>query len=292
MERKIPTNPPKITIDRHRNLSSKELMNEYVKKGKPVILTEAALQWKAMEKWTPEFFKSQYGHVEKTVNGRKIKISEQIDLMFNSTNENPAPYPYNFDMLFVFPELMEDISPRLLYGKADRINDSLMPKALLQRTHIHELFFGGCGGVFPLHFDELFMHTQITQIYGRKEFYMFPPDQEEYLYPEESNFKVSKIKNIFTVDVEKFPLFTKATPVVEMLNQGETIFFPNRWWHTTLMPGPSITYGSSHLNENNWNLFLDDYYRYHKKDIPIKSTLLYTYGKVLGTTMAIREAFT
>ncbi|MBL0339738.1 MAG: cupin-like domain-containing protein [Bacteroidetes bacterium] len=290
MERKIATNPPVLTVDRHKNLSQKELINEYVLKGKPVILTEAALPWVAMKKWTPDFFKTKYSHIEKTVNGRKIKMADQIDLLFNSTAENPAPYPYNFNMENIFPELVQDTLPRLVYGKTDRILNSMMPKALIQRTQVHELFFGGCGGVFPLHFDELFMHTQITQIYGRKEFYMFPPDQERFLYPEENNFKSSKIKNIFTVDLEKFPLFKECTPVVEMLNQGETLFFPNRWWHTTLMPGPSITYGSSHLNQFNWNLFLDDYYRFFKKSTPLKSALLYSYGKVLGKAMDVREA--
>ncbi len=290
MKHKIATNPPVISIDRHAHLSQKDLINEYVAKRKPVILTEAASQWKALEKWTPDFFKSNYGHIEKSVKGRKIKMGDQIDMLINSTMENPAPYPYNFNMENIFPELISDIFPRLIYGKTDRILHAMMPKALIQRTQVHELFFGGCGGVFPLHFDELFMHTQITQIYGSKEFYMFPPDQEGFLYPDENHFKRSQIENIFNADIEKFPLFKKATPVIEMLNQGETLFFPNRWWHTTLMPGPSITYGSSHLNKHNWNLFLDDYYRHFKKVTPIKSTVLYSYGKVLGKAMDLREA--
>lgn len=291
MERKIPTNPPVMKIDRHKNLSQEDLINEYVSKRKPVILTEAASQWKAIGKWTPEFFKSKYGHIERSVNGKIIKMADQIDMLFNSTVENPAPYPYNFNMENIFPELISDTLPRLIYGKTDRIMDSMMPKALIQRTQVHEIFFGGLGGVFPLHFDELFMHTQITQIYGRKEFYMFPPDQEKYLYPQEVHFKRSQISNIFTVDVEKFPLFTQSTPVVEMLNEGETLFFPNRWWHTTLMPGPCITYGSSHLNKHNWNLFLSDYYRYFSKQTPLKSTVLYAYGKALGKLMDVRESF-
>ncbi len=292
MERKIPTNEPVMKVDRHKNLSQSELINEYVSKGKPVILTEAALPWKAIEKWTPEFFKTNYGHIERSVNGKKIKMADQIEMLFNSTAENPAPYPYNFNMENTFPELISDTLPRLVYGKSDRILNSLMPKALIQRTQVHELFFGGCGGVFPLHFDELFMHTQITQIYGRKEFYMFPPEQEKFLYPEVNHFKRSQISNIFKVDIEKFPLFTQSTPVVEMLNHGETLFFPNRWWHTTLMPGPSITYGSSHLNKHNWNLFLSDYYRFFKTTTPMKSAILYSYGKVLGKVMDARENLT
>lgn len=54
---------------------------------------------------------------------------------------------------------------------------------------------------------------------------MFPPDQEPYLYPNSVLGKSLKISNIFNVDIEKFPLFKQSTPVVEMLNQGETLFF-------------------------------------------------------------------
>lgn len=285
-------NKSKITsIDRHKNLSQKELLNEYVIPCKPVILTEAALQWEAMKKWTPDFFKTKYGHIEREVRGTKYKIGDYIGMMFDSTDENPSPYPYNFNIEYYFPELLKDIYPKLLFGKMDRISHPMLPKAMLIKTHAHELFFGGKGAYFPLHYDAMFMHTQITQIYGDKEFFMFPPDQTEFLYPEEENPKVSKLKNIFTLDVEKFPLFKKSTPIVEMIHQGETLFFPTHWWHTTRIPGPSITYGRAQLNGSNWNKFLEDYLNYWKKSQPVKSRVLYNYGKLLGGVMNVQEVF-
>lgn len=276
-------------IDRHKNLSQKEFLNEYVIPGKPVILTEAANSWPAMKKWTPDFFKSKYGHIEREVRGKKYKIGDYIELMFNSSDENPSPYPYNFNVEYFFPELLDDIQPKLIFGKMDRISHPLMPKALLYKTHAHEIFFGGRGAYFPLHFDAMFMHTQITQIFGDKEFFMFAPDQSEFLYPEKENPKQSQMKNIFKLDIEKFPLFKKASPVIEMIHQGETLFFPTHWWHTTRIPGASITYGRAQLNSYNWNAFLGDYLKYWKKEWPVKSRVFYTYGKVLGQVMNVQE---
>ena len=56
-----------LHVDRHSNLSQKELLNEYVHKNKPVILTDAARKWPAIGKWTPDFFKKNYGHITKEV---------------------------------------------------------------------------------------------------------------------------------------------------------------------------------------------------------------------------------
>jgi histone arginine demethylase JMJD6 len=281
------------SIDRHKNLSPKEFLNEYVIPGKPVILTEAALPWKAMKKWTPEFFKTKYGHLEREVKGgKKVKLGDYMEMMFHSTEENPSPYPYNYDILRYFPELLDDIEPKLLFGKMDRLSHPLLPKAMLMRTHPHELHIGGKGGYFPLHFDAMFLHTQQTQILGDKEYYMFPPDQSEYLYPEEENAKSSRIKNIFAaVDLEKFPLYKKATPIVETVYIGETLFFPTHWWHTTRIPNPSITYGRAHLNTYNYKNFLKDFKDYWEKKQPAKTRVLYAYGKMLGAVMNVQEAF-
>ena len=57
-------------IDRRSNLGRKALLNEYVNKNLPVILTDAAKDWPAIGKWTPEFFKTHYGHLTKELDGR------------------------------------------------------------------------------------------------------------------------------------------------------------------------------------------------------------------------------
>src|ERR1700743_3227878 len=166
------------SIDRRTNLSHAEFINEYVNRALPVILTDAAKDWKAMKKLTPAFFKQNYSHITKEVKGVTYNMGDFIDLMLNSSDDKPSPYPFNFDIKAVFPELMEDFLPELIYGKIDRINHKLMSPRFLKATTVYEIFFGGKGGSFPvIHYDALYMNTQITQVYGSKDFFMYGPEQ-------------------------------------------------------------------------------------------------------------------
>ena len=196
-----------------------------------------------MKKLTPSFFKKKYAHITKTIDGVTYNMAEFVDLMLRSSPEHPAPYPYNFDVEKVFPELMEDFKPEIIYGKSDRINHKLMPRTLLKGTTLYELFLGGNGSFFPyLHYDALFMHTQITQIYGSKHFIMFPPDETPNIYPYSDNPKISQV-DFFNPDYEKFPLFRKVKKIEFTLFEGETLLFPSAWWHTTKISEPCISLG-------------------------------------------------
>ena len=243
--------PHLTSIDKHSNISQHALLAEYVEPGRPVALTDATRHWRAIGKFTPDFFKRQYGHLTKEVNGRTCSMAEVADLILTSTSEKPAPYPFNLNIEKFFPELLEDMKPEVVFGKLDRLKHPLLPKLMLRATEVYELFLGGNGAGFAyLHFDALCMNTQITQLYGAKKFILYPPDQTPYLYPRADNAKVSQV-NTSAPDYKKFPLFRQANPLTVLLEEGETILFPARWWHTTKIYGPSIPMGRAHLNGQN-----------------------------------------
>ncbi len=280
-----------ITVDRRENLTRKELINEYVLKNLPVIDADGAKKWPAYGKFTPDFFKKNYGQLTKEVKGKTYTIAEFIDLMLKSSPENPAPYPFNLNIEEYFPDLMNDIKPELLYAKSDRVNHPLLPKAMLKGTEVYEMFFGGNGSFFPfLHIDALYLHTQITQIYGDKEFILYPPEQSAYMYPREDNPKISHV-NIFNPDYDKFPLFKKAEPIRITVKQGETLFFPTGWWHATKIHGPCISVGRIQLNAGNWNNFVDDNYKLWKEYHPKVAGFARFYAKTLGSLMNLLEKF-
>lgn len=276
-------NYTKITgIDKRSSLSQADLMANYVNKRLPVIITDAADNWPAMGKLTPAWFKQHYPGVTKTIDGVTYRMDEFIDRMLVAGPENPAPYPYNFDIEKTFPGLMAEFKPNLVYGGIDRINHSLMPRKFLQGTTVYELFLGGNGSTFPyLHYDALFMNTQITQVYGSKVFFMYPPDQTELMYPYPDNPKISQV-NFLDPDYDKFPLYKNARPIEITLQQGETLFFPSGWWHTTRITEPCITFGRAQLNRQNWDAFINDRYVNWKKKISYAAAGILIYGKVVG----------
>ena len=284
-----PDNKKITTIDKRTNLSHEEFIREYVSKSRPVVLTDAAKNWPAMGKLTPEYFKKNYSHITKTINGVTYKMDDFIDHMLVASPDNKAPYPYNFNVEKVFPELMPEFRPEIIYGNIDRINHPLMPKKFLQGTTAYEIFLGGNCSSFPfLHFDALFMHTQITQVYGSKTFIMYPPEQTLYMYPYPDNPKFSQV-NFDNPDYDKFPLFREATPIEITVEEGETLLFPSGWWHTTRITEPCISLGRAQLNGYNWDNFIKDRYVNWKKKISIGALPILAYGKIVGAIMNAQD---
>jgi histone arginine demethylase JMJD6 len=55
------------SIDRREKLSYEQFAKEYLYANKPVIITDALREWKARRRWTPEFFKKEFGSMKFTL---------------------------------------------------------------------------------------------------------------------------------------------------------------------------------------------------------------------------------
>lgn len=280
---------PRLTsLDKRSNISHRELIEEYVVPGLPVVVTDATQAWPAMGRITPDYLKTHYGRVSHAVKGITYTMAEYVDLMLASTPARPAPYPFNLNLQRVMQELLPDLQPDILYAKSDRLKHPLV-KMLLRNMTPFELFLGGNGAAFPyLHVDALYLHTQITQLYGAKEFFLYSPDQRPYMYPRADNAKVSQVE-VNSPDYEKFPLFRHAQPLVFTLEEGETLLFPTGWWHTTKIHEPCISFGRSHLNAGNWPAFADDFSALHKEHHPVLAAAASLYTKAVGKVFDWQE---
>jgi histone arginine demethylase JMJD6 len=256
-------------IDRRRDLSYDAFAAEYLHASKPVIITDALSRWKALDRWTPEFFRREFGEMKFVVNGREAgqekysggdvreyTMAEFVGAVLVSTNECPAPYFRNKVLRDVFPSLVKDIDPLPEYCYPNWLPESYVVKhvrTVLNRGAAIEIYIGGKGSAFPvLHYDGAGTHAFLMQIYGRKQFIVFSPDQERYLYPSPEKLNLSLIDSVENPDLGRFPLFAKAVPTTFTLEPGEMLFVPAHWWHTTKMLTPSITISANVLNQSNW----------------------------------------
>lgn len=258
-------------IDRRKNLSYEEFAREYLYPLKPVIVTDALRSWQALKRWTPEFFKQEFGEMTFSINeapnqkgdykgnesGSEYTMARFIDRVLESTDENPAPYFRNRILYDLFPSLKEDIQPLPEYLQPNWLSERYAVKyvgEVLNRGAAIELFIGGKGGVFPtLHYDGAGVHAFLMQIYGRKEFIVFPPDQDKFLYPSPERENLSLITNVENPDLTKFSLFSRTVPTKFILEPEELLFVPSHWWHTVKMLTPSITLAANVLNQSNWH---------------------------------------
>jgi len=274
-------------IERCSGLSQKEFYNKYVKNSLPVVVCDKA-EWTSTEKFTPEYFKSNYNHLTKTVGDKTYSLSEIIDLCKASTPENKAPYPNIYDVNRDFPEYLDNI-PKMFYGKTNRLQSHLLPTVFASRTNKQELFFGGKGCSFPtLHIDYLGVHTQLTQIIGEKDFILYSPDQTPYFYPDKIRRNQSSV-NIVDPDYEKYPLFKNAKPLRTTLKPGDTLFIPSGWWHTTYIHNFNLTYAIDHVNSYNWNIFMDEIYLSTYERYPKIAWITKIYKVIMAKVFNLKE---
>ncbi len=258
-------------IERRKNLSYEEFAREYLYPLKPVIVTDVLQKWPAMQRWTPEFFKREFGDMKFRLNenpgqradykgneeGTEYTMAQFIDRVLASTEENPAPYFRNRVLYEMFPSLKNDIEPLPPYFQPNWLPERYLVgyvQQVLNRGAAIELYIGGKGSAFPvLHYDGAGTHAFLMHIYGRKEFIVYPPEQEPFLYPSPEKVNLSSIRDLDHPDLMKFPLFARATATKFILEPGEMLFVPSHWWHTTRMLSPSITVSINVLNQSNWH---------------------------------------
>jgi hypothetical protein len=249
-------------IDRREKLSYKEFLSEYEKPLRPVIITDALKNWKALSKWTPEFFQSRYPSKVVRFKKSEYKMDDFINRVLRSSEKEPVPYMRNVCISEEYPELFEDISPDPVYFLPNWLNAHFISKRLnelLHRGAAHELYIGGAGMRFPvLHCDGYHTHAFICHIYGSKEFIAFSPDQTPFMYPVKGEETVCPIEDVEKPDLVKYPLFAKATPIRFRLEPGETLFIPSGWWHTAKTLSPAISVSVNVANASNWTTLTRD----------------------------------
>lgn len=281
-------------VDRRSGLDPAEFIARYRDPRKPVILTDAARDWPLYSRASPDYFRTHHGHQRVRVKGRDYQLAELMDLLEASTPDRPAPYPCKFEIAAELPELLEQVHPRFQHSLPERQTHSLMPKKLYSYVNNLEVFFGGPGGRFPyLHFDVLHMHAWINQLYGHKEFTLYPPDQEHLLYVQPEMPWQSGIENHQDPDYTRYPLLRDARHQSVVLNPGDTLFVPCGWWHTARSLDVTISVAFDQLAGDNWRDFRTDLCEEQRRRgrAAVPTAMLNGYLRLLGGWFSVSEKF-
>lgn len=238
-------------------------VRDYMRKNRPVVVRNAAASWPALRKWTPEFFKRQFAARTVQVDyDRAMTFAELIDGVLASTSERPGPYMYRLFIHEHLPEVLPDLTAQNPYAFPRRYASPLMRTHWRRPDGYLKLLIGGVGSSFPaIHYDTENAHASVTEIYGDKEFVVYPPSDAQYLYPNPEVRNKSLISDPLQLDLERFPLQAHATLYRAVLHPGDMVFVPSRWWHTARALSSSISVGMNMLDSSNWDGFLAETFR-------------------------------
>lgn len=234
-------------------------VREYLRKGRPAILRGITDGWPACT-WTPEYLADQFGGIDvkyETWGGgaaaddmfefqttqklTSTTMREFVRLMRGIDSPSPRRvYLTAFELCRALPQLRRAFEP------LDPFMDwsPFTPHALRERLRVEPyLWMGPAGTLSMLHFDRL--HNFFVQLHGTKRFLHIDPRYTSRLYHPHARLQTSLLHwspvNPAQPDYDRFPLF-RGVPVIEtIVEQGDVLFTPPRWWHYVESLTPSIS---------------------------------------------------
>jgi hypothetical protein len=246
-------------LDRVESIDRATFQEKYLKPGRPCVLTRLSHDWPAYSKWTIDYFKQIAGdkqvplydgskaNASKKVNqpDRWMRFADYLDLITAGPTEWRI---FTFNVFQNIPQLVNDYrTPDLCGGFVDRY--PLM-------------FFGGAGSKVFLHFDIDVSNIFLTQFHGSKRVLLFAPDQTPRLYKLPLSFHGLEDIDWSNPDFDRFPALRGAKGLTTVLQHGDTLFMPSKWWHFMeyLEGGFAISLravpGPLRMMNGLWNLFV------------------------------------
>jgi hypothetical protein len=217
-------------VERRPKPPAHEFYSRYVATSTPVVFTDAMRGWKALGRWSPQYFKRAVGDAEIEVtteregdpdydmhtseHSRKVRMSDFADRVTRARKTN--------DFYLVANNHAMDRA-----GMARLVRDVVMDPDYFDVTKTERamsLWFGPAGTVTPLHHDTT--NIVFHQVYGKKRFLLISPF-------ETALFRY--VRGVYCdVDPEQLERYPKLAglPIAEVvLAPGDALFVPVGWWH-------------------------------------------------------------
>lgn len=229
-------------VDRVKNISDYDLKKKYIKQGIPVVLEGKAKDWGCVNKWTIDWLYENYCEDKVTLFDAVNSNSDNINYDVEETtlksvldaikSNDPSKYSRFNRMLYHHPDLINDFNWKWLYGMRNKISSG----------KTFQLFIGGKDSRTTLHSAS--EHNLFTQVYGKKHWYLYAPENDIILNPPitRSPYFYSK----FDPDNADFQAYPNANFLQTWeceLKAGDVLFNPPSWWHQVTNLSNSIGVG-------------------------------------------------
>jgi len=208
-----------------QGVTTERFRTECVPAAKPVILRGFVSSWPARSWSFPRIAEHWPRRAARAVRSAPDGLAVQTltltpdelvpQLLADDLRPPYGAPDWRFDVFGELPELAEELPPPRVYaGQPSYL--LFLGRDTVQRAHYHA-----------------FYHSLICQVHGRKRITLYSPDDSACLYPHpirRRHFEFSRV-DTSAPDLEAFPRFASARPLDAILEPGDALFVPFRWWH-------------------------------------------------------------
>jgi hypothetical protein len=223
-----------------KDISPKDFVQNYVKPQQPLVIEGLTSNWKALQLWDFDYFKSIAGNIEvplydsKPITSKykynepqaKMRFGDYIDLLQSEPTDLRL---FLFNLIKERPGLKKHIKyPNL---------------GLRLFKSLPFLFVGGRHSKVFMHYDIDLANILHVHLYGTKECLLFPPSETKFLYKVPNALKTNDSIDFSNPDFDAFPALQFAKGYQTKLNAGDTLYMPEGFWHYMhyITPGFSIS---------------------------------------------------
>lgn len=208
-----------------------EHLQAYRAASKPVVITDAARRWRAIERWTDAYLTTTCGEeVVEVMAWRESDPDYEINSGQHRTKMRFSDYiqtvrnmqePSNDFYITANNSFLGRPGTQVLFDDIGNL------PYLGPRSGDNTFFWFGAGGtVTPLHHDTI--DLILCQVRGAKKVTLIPATQTPLLY---NHIGVYSQVDCESPDLERFPYYEHTDRHVLFLNPGEALFIPVGWWH-------------------------------------------------------------
>lgn len=216
-------------IEELKAIDSETFRKSYFNAKRPVLIKGMAKDWAATKEWNLDYFLNLEGDKEILLLSenfiqddnryKKASFKDYIERLKDSESNKVAVKDYltTLNIFQYFPHLNKEIDFSL-FEKQTKTNEVTA-------------WIGPSGTISGFHADTA--NNMYAQIKGKKMFIICSPKYDKHMYPSNKHIfeAVASQVDINNFDSNKFPKFREVSFTKVILEPGDVLYLPQRWWH-------------------------------------------------------------
>ncbi|KAM0942931.1 putative [histone H3]-dimethyl-L-lysine(36) demethylase [Dioscorea sansibarensis] len=215
-------------VEKCSSLSLERFVSDYFLKGCPIIISGYIDGWPARTKW------KDIEYLKKIAGDRTVPVEVGKNYLCSEWKQELITFSQFLERIVSAdcPSKLSYLAQHPLFDQIKELrNDIMIPDYCFAgggELQSLNAWFGPPGTVTPLHHDP--HHNIFAQVVGRKYIRLYPSSEELHPYAESMLSNSSQV-DLDNIDAKQFPKVEDIDFIDCILEEGELLYIPPKWWH-------------------------------------------------------------